>query len=74
MKLFEIKDSQTGEAPDLVKIVREEPWAGRLVYSSIDGFTIDEDGTLYLLDGCGNYSYPPEGRFEIIRLSTEETK
>lgn len=44
----------------------EQEWASDLIYCDIDGFAIMEDGTLMLLDECGNYAYCPKGMFKII--------
>jgi hypothetical protein len=57
-------DPQTGKYPDVREIAIREKWANSLCYSDIDGFAIDEDGNLILLDECGRYCYPPVGRFE----------
>lgn len=44
----------------------KEDWVSKeLCYTDIEGFAIEEDGTLVLLDECGKYVYPPEGRFTI---------
>jgi hypothetical protein len=64
-RLFRIIDKQTGLDPDLAKIARKEPWAQGLSYCDMEGFAIAEDGSLWLLDECGNHvSCPPE-RFEL---------
>lgn len=63
---FEVIDTKTGEYPDLWKIALEEDWANGLMYCDMEGFAIEEDGTLILLDECGKHAYCPEGRFKII--------
>ena len=65
MPKFTVIDKKTGEYPDLCKIALEEDWAKNLMYCDMEGFAIEEDGTLVLMDECGRYSYPPENRFEI---------
>lgn len=67
---FKVIDLQTGKEADIYEIViksyREKTWAERLVYCDIEGWAIEEDGTLVVLDECGNYAYPPKERFQII--------
>ena len=50
---------------DFEELCKQE-WASDLIYCDIDGFVISEDGTLMLLDECGNYAYCPKGVFKII--------
>jgi len=63
--LFRIIDPTTGEEPDTEQIALREVWAQGLVYCDIEGFALFDDGTLMLLDECGNWAYCPEGRFKI---------
>jgi len=63
---FSVIDKKTGCYPDTEKIALNEKWAEGLCYCDIDGFAIMEDGTLTLLDECGNAAYPPADRFDII--------
>lgn len=63
---FEVIDTKTGKYPDLWKIARKEDWAKSLCYCDMEGFAIEEDGTLILLDECGRHGYCPEGRFKIV--------
>ena len=65
MPKFTVIDKKTGEYPDLCKIALEKDWAKNLMYCDMEGFAIEEDGTLVLMDECGRYAYPPENRFEI---------
>lgn len=62
---FDVIDTKTGEYPDLEKIALTEEWAQGLVYCDMDGFAVREDGSLILLDECGNCVSCPSGRFEI---------
>ena len=62
---FDIIDTKTGEYPDLEKIALTEEWAQGLVYCDMDGFAVRDDGSLILLDECGNCVSCPPGRFEI---------
>ena len=60
---FDVVDTTTGKYPDWERIAREESWAKGLVYCDMDGIAIREDGSLILLDECGNcVSCPPEIR------------
>ena len=63
---FDVIDTKTGKYADLQKIALKEEWAKGLVYCDMEGFAIEQDGTLILLDECGNCAYPPEGRFKLI--------
>lgn len=79
IKGFTVIDTKTGKYPDMKGIVLED-WARRLmverktktkdmyslsVYFDIEGFAIQEDGSLILTDKCGNYANCPLGRFKI---------
>lgn len=66
MLKFSVIDAKTGEYPDLWEIATTEDWAKHLMYCDMDGFAITEDGSLILMDECGNLAYCPEGRFEIV--------
>ena len=65
---FTVLDTRTGQEPDLWNIALTEDWAKDLMYCDMEGFALEEDGTLLLLDECGKYAYCPEGRFRIIIL------
>lgn len=65
---FDVIDAKTGEYPDLEKIALTEEWAQGLVYCDMDGFAVREDGSLILLDECGNCVSCPAERFEIRLL------
>ena len=54
---FNVIDSKTGEYPDLEHIARAEEWAQNLIPCDMEGFCINEDGNLLLMDECGNYAY-----------------
>ena len=58
-------DKRTGRYPDVEKIALEEDWAKNLIYCDIDCFAICEDGSLRLMDDCGNVAYCPTDRFEV---------
>lgn len=62
---FDVIDPKTGEYPDLEHIARTEEWAQNLISCDMEGFCINEDGNLLLMDECGNYVYCPEDRFQV---------
>ena len=62
---FKIIDNKTGNEADPHEIGNEE-WTDSLCYCDIEGFAILENGSLILLDECGNYEYCPDGRFTVI--------
>lgn len=63
---FDVIDTKTGNYADLQKLALKEEWAKGLVYCDMEGFAIEQDGTLMLLDECGHCAYPPEGRFKLM--------
>ena len=65
---FDVVDTKTGKYPELEKIALKEDWAKHLMYCDMEGFAIEEDGTLLLLDECGRQACCPAGRFEIRHL------
>ena len=69
---FDVVDTTTGKYPDWERIAREEAWAKGLVYCDMDGIAIREDGSLILLDECGNCVSCPPDRFEIRRPTEGE--
>lgn len=71
---FDVVDKKTGKYPDWERIAREEDWAKGLVYCDMDGVAIREDGSLILLDECGNCVSCPPDRFEIRRAPEGEAK
>ena len=69
---FTVIDMKTGEYPDLEHIALTEEWAKGFMYCDMEGFAIEEDGTLLLLDECGKFCYCPIGRFEVRHPPEEE--
>jgi len=58
-----VTDPATGKYPDLEALCGE-PWAASLMSIDMEGFALDEEGNLFLIDECGTYAYPPnEDRF-----------
>ena len=62
---FNVIDPKTGEYPDLEHIALTEEWAQNLIPCDMEGFCINEDGSLLLMDECGNYAYCPLDRFQV---------
>jgi hypothetical protein len=63
---FRVVEAETGETPDLKRIALTEDLAKGLVYCYMDGFAVMEDGSLLLLDACGNHAFAPLGRFRVV--------
>ena len=72
---FDVIDVTTNQYPNLKQIALSEEWAKELNHCDMEGFHIDEDGTLCLADDCGAYAYCPHDRFRIVLeiLETGET-
>lgn len=63
--IFNVIDPKTGEYPNLEHIARAEEWAHNLIPCDMEGFCINEDGNLILMDECGNYACCPMDRFKV---------
>jgi hypothetical protein len=63
---FTVIDKKTGKEPDESEIALTEDWAKDLIYCDMEGFAIQQDGTLILMDECGKFVYCPEDRFRVI--------
>lgn len=62
---FIVIDKKTGKEADEYEIALHEDWAKHLMYCDMEGFAIEQDGTLVLIDECGQLAYCPSDRFEI---------
>ena len=62
---FTVIDRTTGHYPDIYNIALHEDWAKGLCYCDMEGFAIEEDGSLWLMDECGNERLCPSDRFEV---------
>lgn len=69
---FHVIDKKTGDEPDLYEIALHEDWAKHLCYCDMEGFAIGEDGTLWLMDECGNTVYADKERFKVVWDDPEE--
>ena len=65
---FKVSDKLTGKEADIKAIAETEEWAMLLMHIDMDGFAIKEDGTLLLMDECGNFVYCPKDRFEVCTI------
>ena len=63
---FRVIDKITGEEPDAWEIAATEDWAKSLMYCHIEGFAVEEDGTLILMDESGTFEYCPVDRFKVV--------
>ncbi len=70
--LFRVVWATTGKpATDLEWIALNCEWAKGLLSCDMEGFAVEWDGTLVLLDECGTYRYPPGGVFRVEWLSAD---
>lgn len=65
-KTFHVIDRKTGKIADTYKIALREKWAKSLCYCDMEGFALEEDGTLLLMDECGKFVYCDRSRFEVV--------
>lgn len=65
-KKFWVVDTLTRKEADPYEIALHEKWAKNLMYCDMEGFAIEEDGTLILLDECGTYECCPLERFKVV--------
>lgn len=64
--MFTVIDKETGEYPDIYDIALNEEWAKDLEFCDMECFAIQKDGTLVLMDECGQFRYCPNGRFIVV--------
>ena len=63
---FVVIDNKTGEEADTYEIALHEDWARHLCYCDMDGWAIEENGTLLLVDECGRFAYADRERFKVV--------
>ena len=69
--LFRVIDNELGREPTIGELEAElactgkDHWAYGLCWSDLDGWYIDQYGNLILADECGNYAFPPPGRYRV---------
>lgn len=62
---FIVIDNKTGEEADMYNIALHEEWAQHLCYCDMEGWAIEDDGTLLLVDECGRFAYADRERFKV---------
>ena len=63
---FIVIDTKTGEEADTYDIALHEEWAQHLCYCDMEGWAIEDDGTLLLVDECGRFEYADRERFKVV--------
>lgn len=63
---FHVIDNKTNKEANTRIIAETERWAKDLMSMDLEGWAIEEDGTLILLDECGKYAYAPLDRFTVV--------
>lgn len=63
---FIVIDNTTGEEADTYNIALHEDWAKHLCYCDMEGWAIEDDGTLLLVDECGRFAYADRERFKVV--------
>ena len=61
---FKIIDKKTGKEPR-ARVVKNIAQKGNLIVNDIDQFFIGEDGSIILMDDCGNSCYCDSKRFIV---------
>ena len=72
MLTFKVIDNRTREEADISEIALTEDWTENLMYMDIKCFVLEEDGTLFLMDKCGNFAYCPPDRFTVVLTEDDE--
>ncbi len=67
---FKIIDNNTGKEPT-AKVIDNIAIEGGLVRNDIEQFYVGEDGSLILVDDCGNITYCDATRFKVVVESEE---
>jgi hypothetical protein len=63
---FTVVDTKTGKEADEYEIALHEDWAKHLCYCDMEGWAIENDGTLLLVDECGQFAYADRERFKVV--------
>ena len=63
---FTVIDTKTGKEADEYEIALHEDWAKHLCYCDMEGWAIENDGTLLLVDECGRCAYADRERFKVV--------
>lgn len=62
--MFKIIDKKTGKEPS-TRVIQNIAEKGGLIVTDIDQFFIGEDGSIILMDECGNSCYCSQKRFKV---------
>ena len=62
--MFKVIDTKTGKEPTW-RVIQNIAKKGNLIYCDIDGFYLGEDGSLVLVDDCGNATWCNPKRFKV---------
>jgi hypothetical protein len=62
---FTVIDNKTGKEADTYDIALHEEWAKHLCYCDMEGWAMEDDGTLLLVDECGRFAYADRERFKV---------
>ena len=65
---FRVIDKKTGKEPTY-RVIKNIAKKGGLMTMDIDQFFVGEDGTLVLVDDCGNFAYCDTKRFGVVAES-----
>ena len=71
MLTLKVIDNRTREEADIYEIALTEDWTKDLMYMDIKCFALEEDGTLFLIDKCGNFEHCPPDRFTVVLTDDE---
>ena len=63
---FTVIDTKTGKEADEYNIALHEEWAKHLCYCDMEGWAIENDGSLLLVDECGRFAYADRERFKVV--------
>lgn len=67
---FKVIDTKTGKEPTR-KVLTRLARTGGLLKFDIDQFFVGEDGSLILIDDCGNSMYVDMTRFKVVTESED---
>ena len=67
---FKVIDTKTGKEPTS-KVVDNIAKKSGLMWMDIDQFFVGEDGSLILVDDCGNCAWVDATRFKVVAESEE---
>ncbi len=67
---FHVIDTKTGKEPTS-RVIDNIAKKGGLMIMDIDQFFVGEDGSLILVDDCGNMTYCDVKRFKVVAESEE---